>query len=312
MDNAGFPIESCTLSTCSLLNGQVRYQPNLGGNIFYIAIFSLAIFLQVLFGSWYRTWGYLVGLFCGLVLEIVGYAARVQMHYNPFTKGPFVMYLVALTIGPTFFTASIYLCLARIIVVYGEGNARFKPRTYAIFFIASDIISLVLQATGGAKASGADTYDTKQSGIHIMVAGLALQVISLVIFTTLCADLIYSVRKSPRSKDPRFQSIKSSHTFKLFLYCLGSSTLLILIRSSFRVAELSEGFGSGLANNEVTFMVLEGGMIAAAVILLTALHPGLVFGSQGWKDAGWTISGKPLISVVSRHEEPEKATGRAH
>lgn len=39
-------------------------------------------------------------------------------------------------------------------------------------------------------------------------------------------------------------------------------------------------------------MVLEGGMVASAVTLLTAMHPGLVFGRKGWKDAIWTFSGK--------------------
>lgn len=81
---------------------------------------------------------------------------------------------------------------------------------------------------------------------------------------------------------------------------LGFTTLLILIRSSFRVAELSEGFGSALANNEVTFMILEGGMVASAVILLTAMHPGLVFARKGWKEAGWSFSGKPITRGVSQ------------
>ena len=83
-------------------------------------------------------------------------------------------YLVALAISPTFFTASVYLCLARIIVVFGEGLSRFKPRTYTISFVISDIISFILQALGGGKASGAQTYDAKQIGIHTMVAGLVL------------------------------------------------------------------------------------------------------------------------------------------
>jgi hypothetical protein len=91
MDRPGFPITNCTLSTCSLSNAEIYYLPSLGGNGFYIGIFSLALVSQIIFGLWYRTWGFMVGLFCGLVLEIVGYAARVQMHYNPFPKGPFVM-----------------------------------------------------------------------------------------------------------------------------------------------------------------------------------------------------------------------------
>lgn len=91
MDTPGFPIESCTLSTCSLKNAQVEYQPNLGGNAFLLSIFALSLLFQVFFGIRYRIFGFLVGLFCGLVLEIVGYAARIQMHFNPFPKGPFVM-----------------------------------------------------------------------------------------------------------------------------------------------------------------------------------------------------------------------------
>ena len=44
-------------------------------------------------------------------------------------------YLICITIAPVFITASIYLCLARIIVVYGEHLSRFRPRFYTITFI---------------------------------------------------------------------------------------------------------------------------------------------------------------------------------
>jgi RTA1 like protein len=222
-----------------------------------------------------------------------------------------------LTIGPTFFTASIYLCLARIIVIFGEDLARLRPRTYTIAFVCSDVLSLILQALGGGKASQAKSYATKQVGIHIMVAGLVLQVVSLVVFLCLCAGFAYSVHRSPSREDPLLQNFRTSLKFKAFVWgmysfidllkfssldpdhtdrllALGFTTLLILIRSSFRVAELSEGFGSALANNEVTFMVLEGGMVALAVILLTVMHPGVVFGRKGWKEAGWSFSGKPI------------------
>lgn len=64
------------------------------------------------------------------------------------------------------------------------------------------------------------------------------------------------------------------------------ATLLILTRSIFRVAELSKGFTSSLANDEVTFMVLEGAMIVLATAVLTAVHPGRAFGVK-WANAGW-------------------------
>ncbi len=132
----------------------------------------------------------------GLVLEVIGYIGRILIHNNPFTKKPFLVYghvlaaiksclhtfiyrkythryLICLTIGPAFLSASIYLCLSRIIVVYGERISCFRPRMYTITFISCDFISLLLQAISGALASTADTQSNLDRGTNIMVAGLS-------------------------------------------------------------------------------------------------------------------------------------------
>ncbi|KAI4196609.1 MAG: hypothetical protein LQ346_003186, partial [Caloplaca aetnensis] len=188
----------CTIDTCPISLATVDYVPSLGGNAFYLALFSLLLILQLAFGYKWRTWSYTGSMFGGLVLEIIGYAARVQMHYNPFKSDPFLMYLVVLTIAPCFITAAIYLSLSRIIVIYGESLARFKPRTYTIIFICCDVFSLVLQAIGGALADTADTHSLQQTGINIMIAGLSFQVVSLSVFMALCADFAWSVRSKGR------------------------------------------------------------------------------------------------------------------
>jgi len=57
------------------------------------------------------------------------------------------------------------------------------------------------------------------------------------------------------------------------------------------VAELSQGFEGSLANDEVTFMVLDGAMIAIACLALTLLHPGFAF--QGnWHQANFKLRSK--------------------
>jgi hypothetical protein len=76
----------------------------------------------------------------------------------------------------------------------------------------------------------------------------------------------------------------------MFLLGLCAATITIFVRSVFRCAELSGGFRGPLANQEVTFMILEGAMICIAVISLTLYHPGLVF-QKAWKSAAWTIRG---------------------
>ena len=69
---------------------------------------------------------------------------------------------------------------------------------------------------------------------------------------------------------------------------IGICTIAILIRCSFRVAELSRGFGGSIANNEVLFMILDGMMMAIVIILLTVAHPGMILGPM-WKAGGFRL-----------------------
>jgi hypothetical protein len=73
----------------------------------------------------------------------------------------------------------------------------------------------------------------------------------------------------------------------LIQIALALATICIFIRSVFRVVELSAGFSGKLANDEVTYMVLEGAMIIIASVALTVMHPGFGFGKQAWEEGDW-------------------------
>lgn len=171
-------------------------------------------------------------------------------------------------------------------------RARFRPKLYTFVFIAFDVIALILQATGGGIAASATAFSsTQKSGIDIMVAGVAWQVVALAIFAALAAD--YWLRVTRRDCQAyqmslAFENVRSRRAFQpFFLIALCLSGVFIFIRSVFRCAELSDGFNGALANNEVTFMVLEGAMIILASGLLTVFHPGLVMGAEGWSSSSW-------------------------
>jgi hypothetical protein len=149
----------CTLSLCDLTLAHVDYLPSLPGNALFAALFGICLIAQLFLGIKYRTWGYMAASMLGMVTEVIGYIGRVMMHSNPFNDS-FLLYLVTLTIAPAFLTAAIYLCLARIVVVYGEEWSRFKPRTYTILFCTCDFLALLLQAAGGAIASGSNSQSS--------------------------------------------------------------------------------------------------------------------------------------------------------
>ena len=129
-------------------------------------------------------------------------------------------YLVCLTIGPAFISASIYLCLSRLVVIEGTEIARFAPKFYTLVFICCDIVSLVLQAAGGALAAQAEPASSQQqAGVNVMIAGLATQVASLALFAALALDFALSVRRIPKDqRNQDFSHIRDTRAMSFFPY----------------------------------------------------------------------------------------------
>jgi hypothetical protein len=139
--------------------------------------------------------------------------------------------IIVITIAPIFFTACIYLCLSKIIPLYDPATqyAHFKPRTYTIIFISLDFLCLVLQAVGGALADTAATNAEEWDGVHIMIAGLSLQVASLLVFSVLCAYFAWRLRRagvtSPEGWEGRTKSVLMTFIFGRFFEFTLSSTV---------------------------------------------------------------------------------------
>nr|OQO16951.1 hypothetical protein B0A51_15321 [Rachicladosporium sp. CCFEE 5018] len=292
----------CTLDTCCLAQSHFNYIPSFGGNAFFAAFFGIILILQLGFGLHYKTRGFLIGMVVGLALEIVGYACRVLIHNQPFQDNPFLIYLITLTIAPVFLTAAIYLSLTRIIALYGTTLSRFRPATIACSFIASDFLSLVLQAAGGAIADTSNTAAGNRMGANIMVAGLVLQAISLTAFIAVAGDFAWAChrRSHELNTNDTYLRTRRRGLFKAFLVALLLATTAILIRSIFRAAELWGGFKGSLWNDEIAFMVLDGAMIAIAAICLTVFHPGPAFRGL-WKETSWTFRRNPPLASKPAH-----------
>lgn len=92
---------------------------------------------------------------------------------------------------------------------------------------------------------------------------------------------------------------------ELIVLCFAAlwiATILILVRSIYRVIELQGGFKGAVASNEAAFMIFEGPMIILAVFFLTIFHPGPAFAGK-WSTATWSLRQKKMNEKVpSTHE----------
>ncbi|KAF8247465.1 RTA1-domain-containing protein [Wilcoxina mikolae CBS 423.85] len=267
---------TCTVDTCPIRESHYDYRPSLPMNSALLAIFAISLLLNIAQGIWYRTWTFAVALVLGNIAEVIGYVGRVKSYIDPWDMNAFLIQICCLTIAPAFIAAGIYLSLARIVIIFGADISRIPPQRYTQFFIFCDFVSLVLQGTGGGIASvRSQNNESPALGTHIMVAGLASQVFTLSIFILLAGEYAHRVITSGRQLDPMYAHLRGSKKFLGFLAALSFATLCIMIRSIYRLIELSQGWGGALISNERYFFVLEGVMVIFAVAALNAFHPGM-------------------------------------
>ncbi|KAI8181388.1 Sphingoid long-chain base transporter RSB1 [Colletotrichum sp. SAR11_239] len=157
---------------------------------------------------------------------------------------------ICITVAPVFFCAAIYVMLSKVIITLDRSISRFNPHLFYYVFIPCDIISLILQATGGALSSIANDKSQVQKGVNVSLAGLIFQVVTLVVFCILFADYLFAAYRS----GARERITKHMSVFLAFLFV---STILILVRCSYRIEELKEGYFSVLFRNEPLFIGLE-------------------------------------------------------
>ncbi|PVH75687.1 RTA1-domain-containing protein [Cadophora sp. DSE1049] len=278
-------LAECTIDTCPIDSSYYFYRVSLAANATFIALFAVSLIgFLVTYAVTRRATAFTFAVSAGVILE-----------------NGFLMQIVCLTIAPAFIAGGIYLCLRRIVYAFGPENSRIAPETYTRFFIPCDLLSLLLQAAGGGIASSAShQHKSTKVGDRIMVAGLAFQVLTLLVFMILCGDFAIRTRRRYKSlgeaafdQNPHFVTLRHSKKFKGFLAALTLATICIFWRSVYRVAELAEGWTGSLIKRQWLFVGFEGVMVIVACLALNLFNPAFAF-SEGVTGLGGLGSKKKM------------------
>ncbi|KAH8752629.1 hypothetical protein BGZ57DRAFT_945256 [Hyaloscypha finlandica] len=152
----------------------------------------------------------------------------------------------------------------------GRHLSLMRPRSYTLLFCCCDFfLTLILQVIGGAMAAMAETRPQEH------ISG---PVISRLLFGFMCMEFAWRVHEHHQQLNQTHAEFYNSRRFKIFLCSL---ELTIFAGPVFRVTGLSGGFGGHLANDEVSYMILDGAMITIASLALTVMHPGIDFEQEG-------------------------------
>ncbi|KAM0558038.1 hypothetical protein ACHAPJ_005205 [Fusarium lateritium] len=247
-----------------------RYEPSLPAAIIFIVIFGISSVLHLFQIMKTKTWFFLPFL-VGSLFESIGFIGRaIGAEESPdYTFGPYVLQTLLLLLGPTCYAASIYMILGRLIRrSKGEQFSLIKPSWLTKFFLLGDIISIALQGIGGGKVVNADTPDDRKTAENIIIGGLTVQILFFGLFIAVTGLFHFRFIKNSitRPSNPGFN-------WQRFLVVIYVASVLILIRSLFRMIEYIEGHDGELQSKEVYIYVFDAVPMAIASIGFNIFHP---------------------------------------
>ncbi|KAJ7493860.1 RTA1-like protein [Mycena latifolia] len=255
-------------------DSQYGYIPHEYVGIIFVVLFGISTIMHIGQATYYRMWWLLpTACLCGLG-ELVGWSGRLWSSFSPSFSNPYMMQITSTIIAPTPLIAVNFILLSRIVTRLGPCYAALTPRWYTIIFVACDICALVIQGAGGGIASGADTLSGANLGANIMLAGIVFQFVAIIAYSSLAADFLRRYRKDLPVRAAPSERGHLDSKLKTLIAAVAFSTLVLFIRSIYRIIELATGWNGRIIHTEVYFNVLDGGMVILAIFTINFFHPG--------------------------------------
>ncbi|KAF2126540.1 RTA1-domain-containing protein [Dothidotthia symphoricarpi CBS 119687] len=246
-----------------------RYVPSLVGAIIAMIIFLIMALLH--FWQFLKLRNYIViFVVIGAMCEVGGFAARIGSHYDNEEWAAYIIQGVLLLVGPLFYAATTYMMLGRtILLAGGEDVSLIKPKWYTRIFVAADVSTLIIQGLG-ASIMGTMKLNLAIAGEKVVIAGLALQVFTFVVF--LVASVDFQIRMN-RKVNNYTATEDLSNNWRKMLWILYSVSTLILFRCTLRLIEYAMGNSGYLIAHEWALYAFDAVPMFLVLMLLLVLQP---------------------------------------
>ncbi|KAF4943116.1 hypothetical protein FSARC_15040 [Fusarium sarcochroum] len=268
-----------------------NYDPSLAAAAVFVIIFAVTTFLHMWQMFRYRAW-YFIPFLIGCLFEAFGYIGRaLSANEAPdYTKNPYIMQSILILLGPALLAASIYMTLGRLIALLDADHLSIiRTKWLTKVFVIGDVLSFFAQSGGGGMLATAKSKDSVEKGENIIVGGLLIQIIFFGFF--IVVTVVFHARIHSR---PTARSLTLTTPWEKLLYVLYATSLFILVRSVFRVAEYVLGKEGALQADEYWIYIFDATLMALVAVLFNAFHPSRVINNRAGDKATYTVDEYPL------------------
>ncbi|KAG9227941.1 RTA1 like protein-domain-containing protein [Amylocarpus encephaloides] len=257
--------------------GVWNYLPSVAAAVIFVILFSGSTIFHC-FQIFKKKSFFFVPFALGGYFEVGGYITRILAHDDTENQLIYIMQIILLLVAPGLYAASIYMTLGRIIIYTNALHlSPIKRVLLTKIFVTGDVVSFFVQLGGASLMSEAKTQAT---GKTIVLIGLGVQVVFFLVFLFTALVFHSRLRKNPTAESVTSPWIKH-------MYALYFASLLISIRSIFRVAEFSGGKNGSLMTHEVYLYIFDSVLMFGVSMCFNVVHPGDMIGrkSSGYEES---------------------------
>jgi len=191
--------------------------------------------------------------------------------------------VLLILLAPLWINAFVYMTLGRMIHFFLTPDTVFgiRAKRITLMFVLCDILSFLVQATGGSLLSPGASADTQRLGLHIYMGGVGLQLLFIGIFLALCVRFQLNVRRREQAdvlggEGEHMTAYNTARNARRLLWLLYAVLGLIVYRNIFRLVEFSAGTVSTITTHEWFAYFFDATPMLVALVAVHVFHPGRV------------------------------------
>ncbi|KAF8597909.1 RTA1-like protein [Ceratobasidium sp. AG-I] len=249
----------------------LRYIPTTPAAVAFGSLYlvTLGVFVILSFRRYGR---YMLVLMLSAEIYAAGLFMRLWFAKDTHNITRFIAMNMCTILSPCGFIATVYMLLGRLAIhLEAEDLLLLKPSIITKVFVASDIITFMVQAGGGGLIASSNT-NTSKIGEKIFLVGLILQLVSFIIYTLVFIIFIWRLRTQRREQWHDRPDGIFKHWLMLVM-AMAISCQGIIIRSGFRTIENAQGFEGKLATTERYFYMMDCFPLWTAIFVFVIVWP---------------------------------------
>ncbi|KAL4781656.1 RTA1 like protein-domain-containing protein [Aspergillus varians] len=264
-------------------NSGWTFCPNLPAAALFAALYGLSFFLHLyLTFKTHKKFCWVITMGCAWLT--VGFGLRSKAAHQIDGVGDFIPQSIIIFLGPLWLNGFVYMVMGRMVhmLLKRDRVYNISARRLTLIFVILDIVAFIVQASSSGPMSD-DDPDVSQTGVYIMMAGVAIQQAFISFFIILAVRFQYKLTLGTRNLEARqiddhaiVKPIIHTVPWRRLLYALYLTLVLITIRNIFRLIEFSDGVEGYIAVHEAFFYSLDALPIFCGLIVLAVVHPSCV------------------------------------